>query len=321
MRKKPLKAIPQLVTALVLAGTSVIAQAEVKCHNTDLRSNPVLGSIRNQGPLGWCFAYAAADLYSVALNRRLSPFDIATNYYRDHRDYKGKLTRLTQWGGGRQDFVYQSVQRWGICPDNVISAYLPEAPHALKKIEEIGHALMGLTGNERRDRATALLYPKYSQLYYVFPQTPAPRLRDALVSMDPHDEPLIALSDEICRDRRVDVPQSLKREALGRPSPEQTLEFLNRNLHFGRPVAIAYDTKSLKDPFADRKALSVGHISTIVASRKSGDQCEYLLRNTWGPFNAKLHSPLLSKWRDGEYLWIPQQMATNMALELHSIRR
>jgi len=293
------------------------------CSNQDLRANPVLGTVRNQGSLGWCFAYAAADIYSVALNQRVSPFDIAVNYYREYRGYGSpQLSKLSRWAGGRQDFVYDSVQKWGICPDNIFSAYRSDASAKLQRLEEMAIALKDLRGESRHSEATRLVNASYPSLYYVFPQTSSAQLRNALVEMSPHEpQPLIALADQICSDKRIQVP-ALQRSSLTRTTRARALGFINNSLSRGRPVAMAYNTAFLREPIQPKpEELRVNHISSIVASRKVGDKCEYLLRNSWGPFNPSAHHPLLRTWSEGNYLWLPEDILYPMAIELHGVRR
>ncbi len=50
------------------------------CSNVDNRSD-LLGPVRNQDSVGWCFAYAAADLVSYKLGTKISAFDLGLSYF------------------------------------------------------------------------------------------------------------------------------------------------------------------------------------------------------------------------------------------------
>jgi hypothetical protein len=66
-----------LVLGIVL---SADAFANTPCTPIDLR-NESLGEVRNQNNIGWCYAYATADLFAHKFNlTRVSAADIAVTY-------------------------------------------------------------------------------------------------------------------------------------------------------------------------------------------------------------------------------------------------
>lgn len=287
------------------------------CANRDLRSASHFGTPRNQGATGWCFAYAAADLYSHALKKRVSPIDIALNYYRDNTGYGvDKVPMLTEWRGGRQDWVYSSVTKWGICPDNKISAYKDGSARDLRDIERLISHMSLITGPNRRHEITLLTNKNFRLLNKIFPMSTAGQLRDAILNLDRRELPLIAMADQICGDERVDVSH-LKRYGDAYPFSRPPSRTINAELSMGNPVAISYNTISLRDP---TKSGPLNHISTIIASRRRGQSCEYLLRNSWGAFNPKTHHPSLAANGEDGYVWLPEKMINVMARGIDVIR-
>lgn len=305
-----------LLLLLICAYSQAWAQ---ECRNIDLRQNGILGSIRDQQSLGWCFAYAAADMYSMALGRRVSPFDIAINHYRDNHSYAPSRDedRLTRWKGGNQFKVFESAKAHGVCPDNVFSAYMPNSASLLAQLDNQLRVYKNITGQNRKDAMTRWLYPNYSRLYVLAPMTPSPRLRDMLTDVDLREFPLVGFADQLCDRKRITLGRA-QLQSLVHGSVTENVKALRNTLNMGLPVAMGYDDESLKTLERGKK---MNHISSIIASRKTDFGCEYLLRNSWGPFNSRAYHPLLRRWTDADFVWIPEEIVAEIAHELHRVTR
>lgn len=303
-----------LILAIVLMGNGALA-GEVQCQNIDLRTSSVMVPMPNQGALGWCFAYTAADSYGHELRERVSAFDIAVSVYRSdpsyHSDGPGLITSLR---GGNPYVVHQALLRWGVCPNTRVSAFFQDAPDRLMKIEELANqvASLRLTGTARRDAVSRLVQQKFQLLSPVFPTSPYNQIRDALLDLDPREKPLVSLFDNICGDRR---PISHLKAYMNRSSvPSEIVRAVRTQLVRGRrPVQLMYNSGNLREP--SREFPQLNHVSTIVAMRKLGNQCQYLLRNSWGEFRpANYHNSLWSIWnRDDAGVWLPEHMLTHMS--------
>ncbi len=70
-----------LLVLLPTIAYSYVATQEHDCKNIDLR-NEILGKVRNQGPIAWCYAFSAADMlnehYQIA--EKISAADVAIGY-------------------------------------------------------------------------------------------------------------------------------------------------------------------------------------------------------------------------------------------------
>lgn len=97
------------------------------CSSVDLR--PQMGPIANQDGTGWCYAYAAADIVSFKLKKKISPIDIAlqNHKYEDGRNQtainKATLRGSQLGSGGYPDLSILTAQleAKGFCPDEKIS--------------------------------------------------------------------------------------------------------------------------------------------------------------------------------------------------------
>lgn len=303
-----------LILAIVLMGNGALA-GEVQCQNIDLRTSSVMVPMPNQGALGWCFAYTAADSYGHQLRERASAFDIAVSVYRSHPRYNingpGLVTAIA---GSNPYLVHLALLRWGVCPNTRVSAFHQDAPARLVRIEQLANQIANLreTGAERRTAVTRLVQQNFHLLNPVFPTSPYNQIRDALLDLDPREKPLVSLFDNICGERR---PIShLQLYVNNSRAPEEIVRSVRNQLVRGRrPVQLMYNSGNLREP--SREFPQLNHVSTIVAMRKLGNQCQYLLRNSWGEFRpANYHNSLWSVWnRDDAGVWLPEHMLTHMS--------
>lgn len=303
-----------LILAIVLVGNGALA-SEVQCQNIDLRVGSVMVPMPNQGSLGWCFAYTAADSYGHQLRERASAFDIAVSVYRSHPRYNINGPGLvTSIAGSNPYLVHQALLRWGVCANTRVSAFHQDAPARLVRIEQLANQIAGLreTGTERRSAVTRLVQQNFHLLNPVFPTSPYTQIRDAFLDLDPREKPLVSLFDNICGDRR---PVShLQLYVNNSRVPREIVQSVRNQLVRGRrPVQLMYNAGNLREP--SREFPELNHVSTIVAMRKLGNQCQYLLRNTWGEFRpANYHNSLWSIWnRDDAGVWLPEHMLTHMS--------
>ena len=70
--------IKKAITKKMLKAIETEDRDRKTCQPTDLRDK--LGPVRNQDTMGWCYAFAAADLLTADTGKTISAFDIALNY-------------------------------------------------------------------------------------------------------------------------------------------------------------------------------------------------------------------------------------------------
>lgn len=310
-----------LLILLLIAGFKSYAQ-EVPCTNRDLRNHGALNVVRNQGSLGWCFAYAAADIYGYALNTRVSAFDIAISNYRENPSYGINSTPLvTSLRAGRQDFVYSSLQRWGICPDRRLSTFYPDAPAKIVAIENMANQVANIreTGAARRSQIVRLVQRNFQMLVTMIPGVPYNQMVEAFEDIDPRERPLVSVVDNFCQGHRLGIDQ-LHKGGASYVSRDYAVTRIRHLLNQNYPVLLGYNAQTLREP---NFVGPVNHASVIVGTRMFRGRCEYLLKNSWGEFNRNNYHPSL--WNvfsaDNNYVWIPEHQMRNMAKEVHWVTR
>lgn len=309
-----------LFALVIFQFTNVIA-SEVECKNVDLRDSSVVGPVRNQGSLGWCFAYAAADLYGHALKKRISPIDIALSYYQDNPNYsRADENMMTSYRAGRQDYVFNTVLRHGVCLDNKVSAFRQDAPERIIEIERLANRISEFTGSssERRNQTVRLIQSNFHLLNGIFPTSNYSTLRDAFLELDSSKAPLVSLVDNICGNR---IPVDHLRMRGGRFTPDGSVNQI-RNIigNAKRPVLIGYNAALLRNPsLTDTR---INHVSTIMGTRVFKGQCQYLLKNSWGGNNTSYHWPLRTVWAsDNGHTWISESLIRKMTKEVRWVQK
>lgn len=306
---------------LTLSLISSVLANEVECKNVDLRDSSVVGPVRNQGSLGWCFAYAAADLYGHALKKRISPIDIALSYYQDNPNYsRADENMMTSYRAGRQDYVFNTVLRHGVCLDNKVSAFRQDAPERIIEIERLSNRISELTGNtsERRSQIVRLVQSNFHLLNGIFPTSNYSTLRDAFLDLDARKAPLVSLVDNICGNR---IPIDHLRMRGGAFTPDSSVNQIRRIVgNAKRPVLIGYNAALLRNPnLTDTR---MNHISTIMGTRVFRGKCQYLLKNSWGGNDSSYHWPLRTVWAsDNGHTWIPESLVRKMAKEVRWVQQ
>ena len=99
----------------------------------DLR-NAVLGDVRDQDDVGWCYAFAAADLLSYKFGKKISAADVALTYNasaikENAKAYKNpdqvaehNMDTVTDLDAGGIQAAIESTVRSGICLENEFSS-------------------------------------------------------------------------------------------------------------------------------------------------------------------------------------------------------
>jgi hypothetical protein len=89
-------------------------------HDVDLRG-PVLGPNDSQGALGWCFAYAASDMISTAIQTRISPIDAGITYFSQMSDtsrfFRGIVGGRMKLESGEMKGLLKILKHEGACPE------------------------------------------------------------------------------------------------------------------------------------------------------------------------------------------------------------
>ncbi|AFY00795.1 C1 family peptidase [Bdellovibrio bacteriovorus] len=256
---------------------------ENTCQAVDLR-NDTLGPVRDQDGIGWCYAFAAADLLTYRLGKKVSAVDLALNYndkwdnnllkqvgWAEH-EFEGAASRNSQ-----EVTIEKTAQKGGACLEENLRS------------EDNGPASLmeNLIQLDKLKRDTAELTPiRCPSAQKIFPTINTKELMD-IAKESSRASFIASLSNKACEPRislkGIEVERKgshLLGDALKNDKSEM-FAALDEQLNRKNIVAISYYASILYNANAP---VTGGHASSIVGrkyNRKSGE-CEYLIRNSWG---------------------------------------
>jgi hypothetical protein len=283
------------------ADLPITATQTPSCESVDLR--PELPPIPEQGDIGWCYAYVAADMLSHKLKVPISAFDTAITY--NHYIEGHKFPKRQKANPDGTDITYaeagyiavavnQMHSAGGVCPESVIRSegfqirgvgLTPK--EALSYTEQMAYRLAELDTHQRNGRCHEqnLIFPKISNLM----------IADVL-DKAANPEKWYEVAKLACQDHRISLDPSLKlmNHFAENATPSDFAEIINQQLNNRNLTAISYDARAIprkkllasSDP-SNQLALRVDqpyhHASSIVGRKLKDGKCLYLIRNTWGP--------------------------------------
>ena len=279
--KTPQNEISKYYSQYVSKGKKSEAIEGKNCQPTvDLR-NDTLGEVRDQDSIGWCYAFASADLLTYRLGKKVSAVDFAMAYH------DGIINNfLKKMGSGVQDFqgdyrdglkvgIGKLKSKGGICLEENLRS------------EDNGYTnlmsnLVSIDNLKKKVAGTAFTNNCSTTVQKIFPTLPADEI-SKIAENSTRAEFMNALSDKACKPRIAlnGLEADYRSKSLLGDTSEVMAE-IDRQLSKKNPLTVAYDANFLYN--RNHKGKFGGHTSAIFGRRfnpKNGE-CEYLIRNSWG---------------------------------------
>ena len=280
-----------LALAISLGGAPA---ALADCPSYDIRdSQPTevkefLNTSFNQGGIGWCFAFATANILSVYLGRAVAPLDIAMAHdmrYAYLVKEQGENSYLSDGGpgGGETDALKALAKRGiGICLNKDLpSSVLNSRSYLLDSIREVSN-LRDLR-EKKTDNMDYLVGRECElSLQQILPNLSLDKILDVVTKSQRKKlvSDLNALVSANCRGKRVELPKRIPVKELDRDEVPNVLEKVSGLLRSGLPVNIGMKLRNV--------AFSGGesHAMTILGQKEVDGVCQYIVRNSWGGPNS-----------------------------------
>jgi hypothetical protein len=279
------------------------------CSPIDHRG-PKMGETRNQGSIGWCFAYASADLISHELGQRVSARDVAQQFH----SIEGFDDAKAFTKGGFLDKAINTSLKNGVCTEadfpsdneryysaNSKTIMLKEVFVELEKLKDsyqnretkgtakkyvpfIYHGLVDFVYSDETEVKESPLCDSYYLINKIFPNTSLDTVKEIIRTSSYEDYVKILFKSQCPKEKKITSNLRVKTKQFGRDAGiDQQLKSLEDidNILKDRPVAIGYDGKMIMQK--DNVFKKVSHASTIVGRKRNANgNCQYLVRNTWG---------------------------------------
>lgn len=303
-----------IIGIYLLVGRPVFALASLETCPTIWNLPKFLEEPRNQADIGWCYAYAAADLLSAYSGVELSSADIAISFNEGEMVQSHRSMRTAEIGVRRKpirDDGGQSVialirsiaEKGGVCaekdfPSSVITRAVDDPTMKMTKIRRstVFGRLSAALRVGRSDETSIRCADGNAD--GAFPYVSLKELPEVLEKFNEyegdsdHSAKLAAVASLNCRDRRIPAPfsyRSIKSQRLNRHGLDQMLAE-------GKVAAVGLSTKPYLEKLTkeeeekyrgDRFGLedkSSHHAMLLVGQKwnSTSSRCEYIFKNSVG---------------------------------------
>lgn len=303
--KKTIFLLLIIATHAVANDERIISIPQHMCSDVDVREvRPALDDIfsvpRNQGLIGWCYGFAAADLISAEVGVSVSSAHVSSIYNKKvasnffwrigysigdlfKKDDMGEVYE----GGFISKAIKNTLSSGSVCREGDIpydKKYLGQFRDIMQGLDELSHRLE----KNRITHTEALAELKVFLDEDLFPTVDYEQVLEDIQKKN-LNKVVEGIMRANCGENLVSLPKmKVKNKSKPRLSQETEDRFnssvrrigkyfraLNEKLESGKPVGISYNVKRVTRQ-------SGGHASVVIGRRWKNNQCEYQIRNSWG---------------------------------------
>jgi hypothetical protein len=316
-----------LVIAICALHVNVFAADE--CSTVDVRESlpadvkTFMTTPSDQGDIGWCYGYTAADIVSQAVGTPVSALHLSA-YYSSQVTLLGKIGRgvvnkTTTPEGGMVSIAVKKMNELGhVCKESDIpSKGTKEVQITSRTTVHNGMAyLMNRMKDIRKGTCNDLCQKSFDQLVEgFFPATPPATMKKYLLAnRDVSLEDVVFyFLDSSCRSKSIRLRNDLDYKTWGKKTHpfdsinDQIDWLLNRR----KLISMEYDASEITDVGG---IFGAGHASTIVGRKKIGNACYYMVRNSWGT-SCDYRKGIICLKEQGSYL-VHENTMKSMAKKL-----
>ncbi len=305
-----------------------VARSASQCAPLDIRpQHPQLADMwnnpRDQDGVGWCYAYAAADLLSVEAGMNVSAAELSYRYNRNiERSFFSRVVRNTFDGREREihegGFVNNAVKeglKRGVCAETILPSDSQVVSWQNNQMLQVFDALTIMRDNIRNGLLTpaslsdcvdcSVVSRPLFQSYF-----PGSTMEDIYSTVAANanknmNQILYELAQKYCGDKRQDLAQArLRKRGKGGDGGRKMFDYLDGALTRGKPVGYSFSFRLFDEDS------SGGHAVTIVAREHRGGECKYFIRNSWGTGCSGIKRPELKNDCDPFLggMWVNEQL-------------
>ncbi len=283
-----------------------------ECTKIDLRSD--LGEVRDQGNVGWCFANSAADLVTYKLKKRISPVDMAINFY-DKMPQMPRTDKLSSASGGNVQGAL-SYSSAGFCEEDLIaSENFQIDKKCLSSAQPELSSIIIFMENLFDKNPMSLSYCQKNIITSLFKNISESDLNQvASLFQKTSLEKISLLKDLNCKKRRISANGIIMR---GGYSNDDLID-IDEQLNNSNPISINYNAYFLLKESIQNQMYN--HYSNIVGRRKAANSCQYLIRNSWGKDCSIYPSPYNTQCENGN-IWVDEDVLRQYIIGIYFLKK
>lgn len=289
-----------------------IAEEQKKICGADKDLSKGFPKIRNQTNIGWCYAFAAADLASYHIGKKVSAADVATQFstfypIRDVANDKGKVNpksfhRTGLEEGGFSDYALKIMVQKGIClekdfPSEALYLQSGNRAASLKYIYEEIEVFQQVS-----KKFPSIANPYCQNIYdrvgkSMFPNIISEDFRR--IFLESSKKSLITrLGEKSCEGRRKYALKNYEviTEYLNYEDPHSSAKYIVDQLDADQPMVASLPDSVVRKPYVytGERNTNANHAVIISGKRWNPEtgSCELKIRNSWGEENGDQWIPM-----------------------------
>lgn len=276
----------------------IAAKNQTPCEPKDMRKK--FGEVRNQDGIGWCYAFAGADLLSYKVGERVSAADIALTY----NDGLIKDLGMTfgnnevQYDGSKDLHTpLIKMKDKGYCLEENLPSEDSGVSNLKLTLESVSKTKKDFSSDKK------VCGEEFNSAQRLFPNLNPADYYNILEKSSRADFSK-ELQSLTCKNRK---PFPKVEVVVGEGSdPKVHVDTIDQQLNQDVPVEIWYNADVALDPHFDIKLQPAGHASIVVGRRFNPEtkSCEFLIRNSWGRSCGSYRPGITCE--EGNY-WIPKE--------------
>lgn len=294
------------------------------CSTVDVRdSRPKLKAFlsapRDQDSMGWCYAYATAELLSIKTEKPISALDVTIvnnlAYNTGISDFfnQDKITK----SGSSITAAIKAAMKYGVCLEtdmpsnsNAFSDYANSTAALAENMQTLRTQILDQDMSLQQFSSSNLCHETMKNTIKFFPTISAANIYEILKksSWEHINTSLYKMEQKTCGNKKVRLPSDMKIIKVKSDlfdNNDKMFSAIDEQLNHNNALVVSYD-----DSIITRGGDGGSHANVILGRKIKDGQCMYLLKNSWGPgcayYNKKIQKNCNSSegsfWIDKETL-------------------
>ena len=333
-----------LLITFIISAPYVSAQhvSQEACTDTDIReTNPKIkndpklyehfSKPRNQDSIGWCYAFAAADIVSAEVGVPISAMHVSTNYnelfdksflHRTFKRINNKFRPPTSEDeyfpieeGGYAEFAIRSMSKKKFCSEEDFPFDQSYSKQTLSMIWKLEEAKKYIAETEATEEVACQLVNFNLGIGGLQTMDIAPITK--ILTEKSINETLQKVAEIKCKENPIEVPK-LNIKTIYNPRTKlgvnRYFSHVNKSLESGKPIYISYHSADFRESEGE------DHASIVTARRWKNDRCEYKVRNSWGKTCAVYKKDIDCNLAEGSF-WISDEQFRKSVKSIHYVQK